>query len=113
MTEFKIEENDLLRFASYLNFTDSCWLWEGAKTPDGYGYVGVKGKSYPAHRLSLMIKLGRELHTNLEASHAPADVCGHRNCCNPEHLEEKTRRDNLLDRATDKSIRRAMGLKIR
>ena len=112
MAEFNIEERDLLRFASYLNFTETCWLWEGARTPDNYGYIGVKGRSFPVHRLALMIKLGRELHHKMEASHAPADVCGHRNCCNPDHLEEKTHYDNLLDRAVDKQIRQVLGLKI-
>ena len=38
------------RFWARVNATDSCWLWLGPRTSDGYGYLSVKNTRWLAHR---------------------------------------------------------------
>src|SRR5262252_5484344 len=41
------------RFWKYVQFTETCWLWTGAKqTPHGYGVIRIDGKTYRVHRLA-------------------------------------------------------------
>lgn len=60
----------------------SCWPWNGAKT-GGYGKIGICGKLVSVHRIIAMQNgldiEGKEVH----------HICGHRDCCNPLHIEIK------------------------
>jgi hypothetical protein len=67
--------------------TDSCWIWLGAKIPDGYGQISATA----AHRLSWQIQNG-EVPQELELDH----LCRVRHCVNPWHLEPVTTRENIL-----------------
>lgn len=42
-------------------------------------------------------KLGRQLMPGMDAAH----TCRNRHCINPDHMTEKTHRDNLLDKQRD------------
>ena len=66
--------------------TGECWLWSGATDPNGYGMVKVDGRLWKAHRYAWRLAHDRE---------PPAKVtivqsCGHRACCRPEHLGERS-----------------------
>lgn len=72
--------------------TESCWLFQGSKDKDGYGWLmGLNERK--SHRVALTLKLGRAIGTDLEALH----TCDNPPCVNPDHLYEGTEDDNRRD----------------
>ena len=74
-----------------------CWLWTGAKS-GGYGVFDVggrAGKKWYSHRLMFLHHYGH-LTPGLEVAHS----CRNK-CVNPEHLSEKTRKENCDDKLRD------------
>jgi hypothetical protein len=72
-----------------------CWIWQGAKNLAGYGriYTGSClgwGPISQVHRFTYVMVNGPIL-PGLEIDH----LCRVRACCNPEHLEAVTRKENL------------------
>lgn len=65
-----------------------CWNWTGGKTPGGYGRIG---RFDYTHRLTYKTLVGR-IPDGLQIDH----LCRNRACCNPEHLEPVTQRENIL-----------------
>ena len=59
-----------------------CWLWEGAKTPEGYGVferTGTGKKRIRAHRYSYeLVRGGTKQHLK--------HLCEHLDCVNPLHV---------------------------
>lgn len=71
-----------------------CWEWQGnKKNGDGYGCVAYHGKKYSTHVLAWALTNGRDPHKGMFILHS----CDNRPCCNPEHLREGTRQDNIND----------------
>lgn len=75
------------RFWNKVNKTDSCWLWEGATTPRGYGAFRVNGETVRAHRFAYTDRVGKidkpcVLHS-----------CGVFGCVRPDHLHLGTLKD--------------------
>ena len=81
------------RFWSRVAKTDTCWLWQGAKTRNGYGVVTVKGKSILAHRYAYETCVG-PVPTGLTLDHVWDRGCRNRHCVNPAHLEPVTNHEN-------------------
>lgn len=81
------------RFLSFVNKTDSCWLWTGAKDGDSYGMFWLDGKTVHASRVSYLIYVG-EIGKGLQVCHS----CDNPSCVRPEHLFIGTARDNARDR---------------
>ena len=71
---------------------DECWIWLGKPDQGGYGHIAQRGQDIRAHRLALVLKLGRDLGPGKVPNH----MCGNPPCVNPEHLQESTVRENLL-----------------
>lgn len=68
-----------------------CWLWTGALI-DGYGVWWLERRNRPAHVSSFIAFTQRPIPSGLQLDH----LCRVRRCCNPEHLEPVTGRENVL-----------------
>lgn len=79
-----------------------CWPWTGHRNGDGYGQVYFDGKNRGAHRLAWFLTHGTWPTEDLDHTchnKRPCNLgtrCPHRACCNPDHIEEVTRRTNTL-----------------
>lgn len=67
-----------------------CWLWTGAITSQGYGSMGVDGKTVNTHRHAYLMLVG-EIENGLELDHK----CRVRRCVNPDHMEPVTKQINI------------------
>lgn len=85
-------DKDQLRFLNYVRKDDDgCWRWTGSKAITGYSNFFYKGKTWLAHRASLLVfKKVQELTPGMEVAHS----CSHRDCVCPDHLEQKTKQQN-------------------
>lgn len=74
--------------------TDSCWLWRGEITKDGYGRTGAKkdGSTRGAHRIAWELTNG-PIPDGLFVLHK----CDNPPCVRPEHLFLGTQADNRRD----------------
>lgn len=80
---------------------DGCWEWKGFKEKSGYGNTRCDGKTWYVHRLvASMLKPGYAEH--LMVHHA----CARRSCCNPEHLQVVTAKDNTAEMFERNSYKR-------
>lgn len=73
---------------------EDCWLWT-ASTIQGYGAFRFSGRTGYAHRYSYERFYGvepPEKSDNVELLHG----CSTRSCCNPAHLWQGTRSQNLI-----------------
>lgn len=73
--------------------TESCWLWRGALSGNGYGSLGVNGKTWPAHRYAWLVVYGEPIEHGLFVCH----TCDVRLCVRREHLFIGTCKDNIQD----------------
>jgi hypothetical protein len=79
---------------------DECWPWTGRTNNKGYGFLEVKigggaKRKVLAHRISFEIHQGAIASDN-EILHR----CDNPPCCNPAHLSQGTRTDNMRDAAS-------------
>lgn len=73
--------------------TDSCWIWNGAKTggDNSYGTIWKNGKRVLVHRI-MYESVNGKIPNHLEIDH----LCRNKRCVNPKHLEAVTHRENML-----------------
>lgn len=70
---------------------NGCWLWQGRKSPAGYGQVWIDDERYQAHRVTFQDLVG-PIPDGLICDH----LCRVRHCVNPQHIEPVTYRENLM-----------------
>lgn len=68
-----------------------CLVWDGAKTPGGYGVFRVDGKYVYTHRFMYETFHGK-VPDRLVVDHA----CRNKPCCNPFHLRPLTLVENFM-----------------
>ncbi len=80
------------RFWSRVNVVERkrCWTWLGAKDNYGYGQFRMDGKTIRAPRMAFFLRNGRWPNN---ACHK----CDNPICCNPDHIFDGTRSDNMRD----------------
>lgn len=85
------------QFFKRVNKTESCWLWMGSLTDDGYGYANERIDGHVvkifAHRYSYELHKG-PIPKGMQMRHF---ICEVRRCCNPDHLRVGTHTDNQRD----------------
>src|SRR5437667_14972 len=92
--------SQFLRFLKKIeDYSDStkCWVWKGGHQGDGYGTVGIKHRSFLAHRVSYTVLIG-VIPEGLIMDH----LCRNHGCVNPWHVEPVRHQDNSLRGNTGK-----------
>lgn len=91
LKEVRIEE-----FFDKLQRPEGCWLFDGAREVNGYGYLvnplNDGPKYITAHRVAWILKNG-PIPEGMVVMHK----CDIRACCNPDHLRLGTHADNAQD----------------
>lgn len=88
-------EELLQRINPMLDKTTDCWLWLG-DSRSGYGRISWKGTGTILHRLTWVLSGGE-----IPEGHVIRHKCRNKNCCNPDHLETGTNKENTHDRFRD------------
>jgi hypothetical protein len=74
------------RLFSRIKKTDNCWQWTGQIAAQGYGKISRNGRKVAVHRVIYELLVGP-----IPLRHEIIHNCAHRSCCNPAHLDRKTR----------------------
>lgn len=74
-----------------------CLLWNGPRTPNGYGMIRANGRRILVHRFALELTLGRPIGDGMMALHS----CGNKLCAAPHHIREGSRAENAQDRLAE------------
>lgn len=74
-----------------VDHSTACWLWQGEINRNGYGRVWIEGKRVMVHRVVWGVLRG-PIADGMVLDH----LCRNRACCNPDHLEPVTVRENTL-----------------
>ena len=89
------KERAIKNFWKKVTKTDSCWIWNGAKNEEGYGFFGTgKFGSKSSHRFSWEL-INEKIPKGKELCH----TCDNPSCVNPQHLFIGSHTDNMRDAA--------------
>lgn len=69
---------------------NGCLNWIGGLSYNGYGVLGVAGRTKKAHRVAYEMLVGL-IPTGLQLDH----LCRNRKCVHPDHLEPVTAQENV------------------
>jgi hypothetical protein len=91
----ELTEQQIKRFWNkvYKKEDDECWEWK-TSLDKGYGRVMINNKLYLSHRVSYYLANGNLPEPPLIIRHK---CLLNRKCCNPNHLESGTKKDNSDD----------------
>lgn len=79
------------KFWSRVDASGDCWEWTRGKSSNGYGEFRVGATQRSTHRYAWTQLVG-EIPAGKHLDH----LCRNRICCNPDHLEIVTPRENCL-----------------
>lgn len=100
---WRLNPSEHARIKRQIKVVDDCWIWQGPKTPNGYG----KHKIGPGHSDRVIHRILWEHHKDqpvpdgMQLDH----LCRNRACCNPDHFEVVTASENT--KRQDHANRRA------
>jgi|SRR5579872_378553 hypothetical protein len=105
--------SDKCRFMSYVNITDTCWLWLGSKNRSGYGKLCFLDNQHStAHRVSYQLFNG-PIKDDLFVCH----TCDNPSCVKPGHLwlgtTQENKKDQLVKDRGGKKLKESDVLEIR
>lgn len=69
-----------------------CWEWGRQKDKSGYAKVRWGNKGHAVHRLAALAKYGQP-----ESEPVVHHKCANRACCNPDHLQPISQRENMAE----------------
>jgi hypothetical protein len=103
----EFDEKLMKRIWAHIDKTDTCWLSNYTKTPDGYTVIWINGENQKFHRVMLFwsdqsqtAKFNSSI--NIKACEWKAcHTCPNKHCVNPAHLYWGTALDNMRDRVKD------------
>lgn len=72
--------------------SNDCWPWKGSTNGAGYGIIKMLNVKFYAHRQAYT-----EAKGSIPAGMVVRHKCDNPICCNPDHLEVGTMRDNSQD----------------
>lgn len=75
-----------------VNEKTGCWEWTGVPNSAGYGQLTIDGVYWASHRYSYT-----HYHGDIPKGLVVRHKCHNRICCNPDHLDTGTHKDNYHD----------------
>ena len=88
----------------FIKAPSGCWIWIGARVPDGYGQTWRDRRAVRAHRVIFEAVCG-PVPAGLELDH----LCHVRRCVNPLHLQPVDRTTNIIRSGAPLSQRNLKG----
>lgn len=70
-----------------------CWRVKGWNSKNGFANISILGNTIKVHRLMYTLFVG-PIPDGMVVDHSRRKGCRHRDCCNPEHLEAVTVKEN-------------------
>jgi hypothetical protein len=86
-----LTDQERIERASRVNDATGCREWVQHLTPNGYGQLNIRGRNRLAHALAWETARG-PVPSGLVLDH----LCRNKKCCNVDHLEPVTDRENIL-----------------
>lgn len=77
------------RFRFQVCLSKGCWFWDGPVNRNGYSRTTIDGRTIVLHRLIYQIMKGP-----LTKKKVLDHLCRERRCCNPDHLQPVTVKEN-------------------
>lgn len=98
--KLSLTEKQLGNFWRKVTKTETCWLWTGGLSYDGYStmLLGVDRKPVRGHRLAFFLE-----HGELDDAAILDHKCRVRNCVNPSHLRIATGKQNQENRGVQRN----------
>lgn len=83
------------RLSKYIriNYVTGCHEWTGLISEKGYGRICINKKMAKVHRVMMGLKTKQQIPKGMVVMHK----CNHPCCCNPEHLQIGTQKENVAD----------------